>query len=142
MTVIDGCVILINVINDMKKCMWNIKRGITALALGVLVFAPQMSSAQIVDIATLKDETGLPLNDFINILTGIMKWALAIVSVLAVLGFAIAGILYLTAAGDEDQIARARRAFTGSVIGIIVALLGLIVLQAAQTVLSGEDVRF
>ena len=126
----------------MKKHMRGITRGITTLVLSVLVVAPQVSQAQIVDIATLKDETGLPLNDFINILTGIMKWALAIVSVLAVLGFVISGILYLTAAGDEDQTARARRAFMGAVFGVIVSLLGLIVLQAAQTVLSGEGVVF
>ncbi len=122
--------------------MQLIKSGLLSLALSVLVAAPHMASAQIVDINVLKDETGLPLNDFIAILTGIMKWALAIVSVLAVIGFVISGILYLTAAGDEDATARARRAFMGAVFGVIVSLLGLIVLQAAQTVLSGEGATF
>ena len=122
--------------------MQFLKGGISSLALGAMVLAPQLAQAQIVDIDTLKEETGLPLNDFIDILTGIMKWALAIVSVLAVLGFVIAGILYLTAAGDEDQTARARRAFVGAIFGVIVSLLGLIVLQAAQTVLSGEGAIF
>jgi len=126
----------------MNKHMQFLKGGISSLALGAMVLAPQLAQAQIVDIDTLKEETGLPLNDFIDILTGIMKWALAIVSVLAVLGFVIAGILYLTAAGDEDQTARARRAFVGAIFGVIVSLLGLIVLQAAQTVLSGEGAIF
>lgn len=122
--------------------MQAIKGGVTSFVLGALVLMPQMTQAQIVDIDVLKDETGLPLNDFVAILTGIMKWALAIVSVLAVIGFVISGILYLTAAGDEDQTARARRAFMGAVFGVIVSLLGLIVLQAAQTVLSGEGATF
>lgn len=126
----------------MKKSMQFVKGGITSLMLGTFVLMPQAAQAQIVDIGILKDETGLPLNDFVAILTGIMKWALAIVSVLAVIGFVISGILYLTAAGDEDQTARARRAFMGAIFGVIVSLLGLIVLQAAQTVLSGEGVIF
>ncbi len=103
---------------------------------------PSLASAQIVDMDVMRDITGLPVSDLITVLTNIMKWALAIVSVLAVLGFVIAGILYLTAAGDEDGIARARRAFVGAIFGVIVSLLGLIVLQAAQTVLSGESSIF
>ncbi len=111
-------------------------------SLAVVTLTPFAAQAQLADLDRLKEETGLPVNDFITILTGIMKWALAIVSVLAVIGFVIAGILYLVAAGDEDGIARARRAFVGSIFGVIVALLGLIVLQAAQTVLSGEGAVF
>ncbi len=126
----------------MNKATSVISRYFAVVAVGLFVMMPRVLHAQILDVGILRDETNLPLSSFMDVLTNIMKWALAIVSVLSVLGFVIAGILYLTAAGDEDAIARARRAFVGAIFGVIVSLLGLIVLQAMQTVLSGESAVF
>lgn len=126
----------------MQNTMNNTLRGTVAAAMTALLAVPATVSAQLPDPADLQATTNLPLNDLMSILRGIMQWALAIVAVLAVIGFVLSGILYLTAAGDEDQIGRAKRAFFGAVFGVIVSLLGLIVLQAAQTVLSGEGAQF
>ena len=76
--------------------------------------------------------TGLPAGSIIGIVTNLMNWLLLFIGILGVIGFIIAGILYLTAAGDEEQIEKAKNAMVYSIIGIIVALLGVIVLQAAQ----------
>ncbi len=69
----------------------------------------------------------------------IMKWLLTLVGIIAIIAFVIAGILYLTAAGDEDQIGRAKKAMINSIIGVIVALLGLIVLKAVDNMLRAKD---
>ncbi|MFA6383644.1 MAG: hypothetical protein WCX17_04470 [Parcubacteria group bacterium] len=74
-----------------------------------------------------------------NIIKGIMNWLLALVGILGVIGFAIAGILYLTAAGDEDRIKTAKSAMTYSIIGVIIALLGLVIIRAAASMIGGSS---
>ena len=48
------------------------------------------------------------------------------------IGFVIAGILYLTAAGNESQAEKAKNAMTYSIIGVIVALVGYVIIQAVS----------
>ena len=45
-----------------------------------------------------------------------MNWLLALIGIFGVIGFAIAGILYLTAAGDEDRINKAKSAMMYAII--------------------------
>lgn len=82
--------------------------------------------------------TGLPANSVFSIVSNIMYWLLAIVGIVGVIGFAIAGILYLTAAGDEARIEMAKKAMLYSIIGVIVALAGLVALQFASGLLGAE----
>ena len=83
--------------------------------------------------------TGLPANSVFSIVSNIMNWLLRIVGVIGVIGFAIAGILYLTAAGEEGRIETAKKAMLFSIIGVIVALAGLVALQFASSMLGGES---
>jgi len=71
-----------------------------------------------------------------------MNWILILVGVVGVIAFAIAGILYLTAAGDDERIKTAKKAMMFSIIGVIVALVGLVILQAAQGFLGGNNTTF
>lgn len=82
--------------------------------------------------------TGLPVNSLSNIILGIMNFLLTAVGIIGVIGFAIAGILYLTAAGDEGKIKTAKSAMVFSIIGVIVALAGVVALRAAKTMLGGS----
>jgi len=63
---------------------------------------------------------------------------LAVVGIVGVIGFAIAGILYLTAAGDEGRIGTAKNAMMYSIIGVIVALAGLVALNFAKGMLGAQ----
>jgi hypothetical protein len=83
--------------------------------------------------------TGLSDTPITVIITNIMQWLLYIVGILGVIGFAIAGILYLTAAGDEDRMQGAKRAMIYSIIGVVVALLGLVVLRAVSSMIGGDN---
>jgi hypothetical protein len=67
-----------------------------------------------------------------------MYWLLEIVGIFAVIGFVIAGILYLTSAGSEDRISLAKGALVYSIIGIVVALSGLVIIRFAQNLLSAN----
>lgn len=86
--------------------------------------------------------TGLPSGSLVGILTSGMNWLLVIVGILGVIGFVIAGILYLTAAGDEGQMDKGKHAMIYSIIGVIVALLGVVIIKAAQGMLSGSSKSF
>ena len=58
-----------------------------------------------------------------------MYWIMSLVAVVGVIGFAIAGILYLTAAGDEDRSKTAKKIVTYAIVGIIIALASLLVVK-------------
>ena len=83
--------------------------------------------------------TNLPGGTVFNIIKGIMNWLLAIVGIFGVIGFAIAGILYLTGAGDEERINKAKSAMMYAIIGVIVALVGLVALKAAESMLGANS---
>ena len=112
----------------MKKILGMVNVG------GAILF-PRLVSAQWVpgDLALF----GLPGGAVSSIVANVMYWLVMILGVVAVIGFVISGILYLTAAGNEDQAKQAKRAMTYSIIGVIVGLLGLIVLRAAFRLLKG-----
>lgn len=118
----------------MRKTIRKIAAGAAAAALTI----PALALAQFEAPAG----TNLPSGSIMSIIKNIMNWILGIVGILGVIGFAIAGILYLTAAGDEDRIETAKKAMTWSIVGVVVALLGLVILKAAESMLSGSSSTF
>gem|GEM_PF-2298847 len=83
--------------------------------------------------------TGLPESPTATgIIENVFFWILMLVGLLGVFGFAWAGILYLTAGGNDDQIKKAKKAMLNSAIGIVVALAGLVAINAAQNLLGGQ----
>ncbi len=117
------------------------KSKIKALAASASVAAltvPALALAQFQN----PQGTNLPSGSVTGIIKNAMNWLLMLVGFLGVIGFAIAGILYLTAAGDEGQIDKAKRAMMYSIIGVIVAIVGLVVIQAAQGLLGGSSSNF
>jgi hypothetical protein len=85
---------------------------------------------------------GLPGGTIFGILTTLLLWALGIFGIVAIIGFLVAGIIYLTSAGNEDQAAMAKRAMKYSVIGIIVGLSGWIIIMAISNALSQSSTQF
>jgi len=112
-----------------------------ARKIGYAVSATLMAMPAIVfgaDGFSVPSGTNLPSASLTEIITNIMNWLLMIVGILGVIGFVIAGILYLTAAGDGDQISRAKTAMIYSIVGVLVALIGVVVIKAVQSLLGGS----
>ncbi|HLM84346.1 MAG TPA: pilin [Candidatus Bathyarchaeia archaeon] len=86
------------------------------------------------------DMTQLPRASVLQIITNIVSWLLMIIGLVAIIGFVISGILYLTAAGDEDAQKRAKRAMIYSITGVLVGLAGLVVLYAANNLLWARPI--
>jgi len=79
---------------------------------------------------------GLPSGSITGIIINIVLWILRIFAFLGVLGFVIAGILYLTSAGNDERMELAKKAMLYSIIGVVVGLLGLVVIQAVDLALN------
>jgi len=79
---------------------------------------------------------GLPSGSVWEIITNILVWLLELFGVIGILGFLISGIIYLTAAGDEDRMGYAKRAMQYSIIGVIVGLIGFVIIQAIDYALN------
>lgn len=71
-----------------------------------------------------------------QILNNVLQFLLSIVGVVAIIGLVIAGLLYLTAAGDEKRIRLAKLSFSASLIGGVVSLGALILLQTVSNFLQ------
>lgn len=79
---------------------------------------------------------GLPAGSVFRIITNILVWLLGLFGIIGILGFLISGIIYLTAAGDEDRMGYAKRAMQYSIIGVIVGLIGFVIIQAIDYALN------
>lgn len=109
-------------------------------AVFVTLFAPFAALAQW-DVMRLRD-TQLPDAPVYFIIENLMFWILGIFGFIGVIGFVISGILYLTAAGDESQMEKAKNAMFYSILGVIIGLAGLVIIYAVDTWLGGSNSQF
>jgi hypothetical protein len=82
-------------------------------------------------------ETGLSGAGIQAILTNLLRWLLGIVGVVALIGFAISGVQYILAAGNDKIIETAKKNMVNSIIGIVVVLASLVIVQAIDFALRG-----
>lgn len=84
-------------------------------------------------------ETNLPDTPIEEILLNLMRWLFGIFGFLAIITFLIAGMQYFAAAGNPDTAKKAKQNMIYSIIGILVALSGFIIITAIANFLSGYD---
>ena len=116
------------------------KNKIKALVYSTTVFA--MRAPMVVfgattgfNVPTAGADTGnLKATSVGDVLKTILNYALSIVGIGGVIGFVVAGMMYLTAAGDEKKIGSAKNIMLYSIVGVVVALIGLIAVNAISTI--------
>ncbi len=75
----------------------------------------------------------LPSGSWQEILTGVIKFVLGITGTLAFISFSFAGILFVTARGEEDQLTKAKHLLIWSIAALgIIAVSYAIVLGISQ----------
>ena len=98
---------------------------------------------ELVSGVCIPTSTGLPDPDPADpvwaVLDTFLMWLLSIVGLIAIIAFAVSGIMYLTSGGNENQIDAAKKYMVWSIVGVIVALMGYIVVLAIDTWLSGSS---
>jgi Type IV secretion system pilin len=108
----------------------------SALAFS-LALMPTLAHAQWNVGITNAQNSQLPESTIYDLIETAMNYLLAVLGFFGIIAFVIAGILYLTAAGDEKKAEKAKNAMTYAIMGIIVALIGFIIIQAVNTFLDG-----
>lgn len=119
--------------------MQKLRKLAFGAANGLVLLAPAIVSAQSTTYPSWSDRgkgnaksAGLEDGSIYSIINATLSWLLGILGFIAVIGFVISGILYLTAAGNESQIEKAKSAMTYSIVGVIVALMGYVIIQAIE----------
>ncbi len=64
-----------------------------------------------------------------EIIQNITNWIVGIVALIAVLVIVIAGVMWATAGGNEDQQGKARKLLISGVIGLFIALAALAIVR-------------
>lgn len=121
--------------------MKQIRQALYTAFSVALAAAPAVAGAQW-NAGNAGTGSNLASNSITTVLGTLMKGLLGIVGVIGVIAFVIAGILYLTAAGNEEQIEKAKTTMLYSIVGMIVALLGWVIVTAISTWLVGNSATF
>lgn len=125
----------------LRKLAFGAANGLVLLAPTVALAAPSTNAWGGRGVSNASD-TGLAGGSIYTIISQTLAWLLGILGFIAIIGFVISGILYLTAAGNEAQIEKAKNAMTYSIVGVIVALMGWVIVQAINAWLSGTNNAF
>ena len=107
----------------------------------VALATPLISNAQW-NADNVNAKAGLPTGTITGIVISVMQWILVILGAIGVIGFVVAGIIYLTSAGDDNRIGTAKKAMLYSIIGVIVGLMGYVIIQAVNQMLGGNSTTF
>lgn len=121
----------------MKKIFYSFL-GIILVAAPEIVLAQTPTTTGQDRLFQSASRSGLSSTPIYFIIENTMLWLMAILGFIAIIGFVIAGILYLTAAGDSKQADQAKAAVKYSIFGVIVALIGFIVIRAASGFLNAS----
>lgn len=121
-----------------RRVFWSIM----GMVGGFVVSAQHVVAAE----STIRTDFGaeLPLGDRspIEVIIGIVNWALGLLALLAVILILYAGFLWMTSRGNEDQIRKAKDVLKSAVIGlaIILAAWGIVayVLQLLLGITGGS----
>ncbi len=108
--------------------------GLLTLAVVAMV-APAAASAQ-------NNQFGVPANEWnlaegtegglVGAISEIIGFIASLLAVLAILVIIIAGIIYITSGGDEGRIATAKSWITYAIVGLVIALLAWVIVNAVS----------
>ena len=123
--------------------MKNTLKHIASFALVMVVLvAPGVALGQWGNGIDNAAGSGVPGGTIFNIIKTGMNWLLGILGFLGIIGFVLSGILYLVSAGDDDGIKRAKSAMVYSIIGVVVALIGFVIIRAVDSLLRASSSTF
>ncbi len=89
-----------------------------------------------------KAQTGLSEASLADVITSLAASLLEIFGIIAVIAFIVTGFQYLLANGDEKETQGAKRNLTYSIISVIVALSGVIIVGAINSLLNASPNGF
>ncbi len=92
-------------------------------ALSLVVLPTLASAAAVTDYTIFPVQTGLGTADLKDTVVNIIQWVLGILALVAVLMIIVGGFQWMTAAGNEERVEKAKKVISAAVIGLIIVLL-------------------
>ena len=114
--------------NDMKK----LTIGLMSIALLALPF---VAFAQVGINTEFGTTFGLGTADLESTVVNVVQWVLGFLGLVAVIMILIGGFQWMTAGGNEEKVAGAKKVISAAVIGLIVVLLAwaIVIFVVSQT---------
>ncbi len=104
--------------------MKNISKLATGLALAAAAAFPIVAAAATpLSLENTGGSLGLGTADLKQTVVNIISWVLGILALVAVVMIIYGGFIWLTAAGNEEKIEKAKKIIGAAVVGLIVVLL-------------------
>jgi hypothetical protein len=128
----------------MKKIFYISIGSLTLITVGMFGFAQKtladVDSVQFDPENKIKNATKLPDKNPVDITTNTIQWALGFLGLVAVIMIIYGGVTWMTAAGNEERVKKAKQILTYAVIGLSIVLLAWImvtfVFTTADTITS------
>lgn len=115
-----------------------IKKILTILTTLGAVAIPSVTLAITNGFLVPNQPAGITNADLNQIILNITNWVLGFVTILAVLFLIWGGLQYLTAAGNEEQVEKAKNTITYALLGLVVAAIAYAaVIVVVQTFIKG-----
>ena len=109
------------------------KSLVLGLLLLSLVVAPQVM-ATTNGLLMASPPAGVTNQDLAGIIVNVTNWILGFITIIAVLMIIWGGVQYLTAAGDEGAVEKAKHPITYAVLGLIVVGIAYAIVQVVVRV--------
>jgi amino acid transporter len=122
------------------KKMRKLIKAITAssAAAYALVYSTSIASAaNIATWGTTRPPANVP-TDITGAIMNITNWILGFIAIIATLVIIWGGVQYLTAAGNEDQVANAKKTISYGIIGVVIAGLAYAMVIVITTVILAQ----
>jgi len=122
----------------MKKIMKSVP---TIVSVATLVsFALAMALPVSATLTNYGGKAGLPTEDLETTITDIIQWVLGFLALVAVIMVIYGGFVWLTAAGNEERVASAKKVISAAIIGLVIILLAwAIVWFIGQNILNAAN---
>ncbi len=130
--IVIGGILYITSAGDEKR-METAKGAVAAamigLALGIAAPSFLKQIGTILDWGGVTSSAVVDAPTLAKIATNVLNFLLSVVGTIAIIMSVIGGIMYMTAAGDEDRIATGKKIVTYSIIGILISLAALVIVS-------------
>ena len=93
------------------------------MALALPFTVQPAHAASLLSIESIGSQIGLGNADLKKTVLNIVQYALGLMTLIAVILIIYAGFIWLTAAGNEDNVEKAKRIISAAVVGLIIILL-------------------
>ncbi len=103
-------------------------------ATAFLMFMPMMAAAELqpdpnTSLQSIASDTGLGTESPIKVILSVVRFALGLLGLISVIIILLGGFRWMTAAGNDENIKKAKKILFAGLTGMVIVLVGLGVVQ-------------